>query len=68
MAAGGGISSDLLARVLVRSSTLWAAPGGEHCPLPAHSHQKAAAGVLQEEESLLARKADANGQGAMGSW
>lgn len=65
-AAGGEISSDRPARALVCFSTLWAAPGGGRCPPPAMCHQKAAAGALQEEESLLARRADANGQGALG--
>lgn len=64
VAAGGGISSDLPARVLVHSSILWAAPGGGHSLPASPSRQKAVAGVLQEGESVLARKAEANGHGA----
>lgn len=53
VAAGGGIFSGLPARALVHFLTLWAVPGGGHCLPPAPSQQEAAAGALQERESLL---------------
>lgn len=63
MAAGGGISSGLLARTLVHSLKLWAASDTERCLLPAPSHQEAASMVLQRREKPVSKKTDENGRG-----